>query len=345
VPPRRPPPPPPGLLAPAVPSKAQIDAVERLVWDNVHSVEALEAPALRAVLPVLKEVRDELRRDLARWLATAPNGAERFTAQRLRVALRQVEGAIQAAARLEPAMASALKMGRNDAGTLAVSSLDTEIARFGSIFGESIRPIQLDTAAVIARGDRLLWKRHMVSAARYGGQVGDDIRHQLAVGVARGETFAELKARLVRHGGPRGLVALRGRLGDPDVVAEHISEGLFARYRWWAERLVRTELMHGYNLQHREGIALLNQNLDAGQEPYVRLWDAAADRRVCPICYGLDGKTAAMDGTFPGGYDHPPAHPNCRCVEVAWHRSWGSIAGERQHADPFTRRAMIAPAQ
>ncbi len=328
--PPRPPPPPPGLLAPPVPSKAQLDAVHRLVWDNVHAVEALEAPALRAILPVLKQVRDELRRDLARWLSTAHDANDRFTAQRMRVALRQVQASIDAAARLEPVMASALKLGRRDTGALAAASLETEIARFGSVFGESIRPVQLDTAAVIARGDRLMWKRHKISGARYGGQVGDDIRHQLAVGVAKGETFAELKARLVKHGGPRGMVALRGRLGDPNAVAEYIAEGLFARYRHWAERLVRTELMHAYNLQHQQGLALLNQNLDAGQEPYVRLWDAAADRRVCPICRGLDGKTAPMDGLFVGGYDHPPAHPYCRCVEVAWHASWGTIPGERQ---------------
>jgi hypothetical protein len=29
-----------------------------------------------------------------------------------------------------------------------------------------------------------------------------------------------------------------------------------------------------------------------------------------------------LPGTFPGGYKHPPAHPNCRCVLVAWRPEW-----------------------
>lgn len=312
-----------------------MQAVDRLVWDNVHAVEALEPAALRAVLPILKDVRDELRRDLARWLAGAPDGAERYTAQRMRVALRSVESAIAAAQRLEPAMHQALRFGDEATGLLAAGSLDTEIARFGSMFGDAIRPVQIDAAAIIAKGDELLIKRHTVSAARYGGQVADDIRHQLAVGVARSETFAELKARLVKHGGPRGLVALRGRLGDPNAVAEFISEGLFARYRHWAERLVRTEMMHAYNLQHRAGIALLNDTLAPGEAPFVRRWNAAADRRTCPFCRELDDTTAPLDGSFKFGILHPPAHPYCRCVEVAWHPSWGDIEGERRAKGPI----------
>jgi hypothetical protein len=30
--------------------------------------------------------------------------------------------------------------------------------------------------------------------------------------------------------------------------------------------------------------------------------------------------------TFPGGFAHPPAHPNCRCVLVAWRPEWDAPA-------------------
>lgn len=326
---------PAGLGAPGTPSAAQLEAVDRLVWDNVHAIEALEPVALRSVLPVLRHVRDELRRDLAAWLVTAPDGAERYTAQRMRVALRSVEAAIATAQRLEPEMHKALRFGDEATGYLAASSLDNEIARFGSMFGESIRPVNIEAAAIVARGDQLLFKHHKVSAARYAGQVGDDIRHQLAVGVAKGETFAQLKARLVKMGGPAGRVMLRGREGDPNALAAVISEGLFQRHRYWAERLVRTELMHAYNLQHRAGIELLNSTLGPDEAPFVRRWNAAADRRVCPFCRALDNTTAPIEGPFQWGIMHPPAHPNCRCVEVAWHPSWGDIEGERAAKGPI----------
>jgi hypothetical protein len=333
---------PAGSAAPGVPSKAQLEAVDRLVWDNVHAVEALEPAALRSVLPVLRQVRDELRRDLAAWLARAPDNAERFTAQQMRNALRSVEAAIATAQRLEPEMAQALRFGGEATGYLAAASLDTELARFGSIFGESIRPLNIEAAAIVARGDDLLWKRYATSAARYAGQIGDDIRHQLAVGVAKGETFAQLKARLVRVGGPTGPIVLRGRMGDPTAVAEVIGEGLFKRYRYVAERLVRTELMHAYNLQHRVGIELLNDTLQPGELPFERLWNAAADRRVCPFCRELDNTTAPIGGAFAYGIEHPPAHPNCRCVEVAWHPSWGTLPGERR---PVGRSPSTASAR
>ena len=37
---------------------------------------------------------------------------------------------------------------------------------------------------------------------------------------------------------------------------------------------------------------------------------------VCPICQGLQGTSAPVNGTWPNGLAHPPAHPNCRCTMV-----------------------------
>lgn len=42
---------------------------------------------------------------------------------------------------------------------------------------------------------------------------------------------------------------------------------------------------------------------------------ATADDVVCPICEELDGETRAFDGMYRGGYDSPPIHVACRCVE------------------------------
>jgi SPP1 gp7 family putative phage head morphogenesis protein len=45
-----------------------------------------------------------------------------------------------------------------------------------------------------------------------------------------------------------------------------------------------------------------------------RKWLAAPD--CCDICQEIDGETADLDGTYPGGVDGAPLHPNCRCNEV-----------------------------
>lgn len=44
-----------------------------------------------------------------------------------------------------------------------------------------------------------------------------------------------------------------------------------------------------------------------------RMWIASAGS--CPICRGLDGETATLDGRFTGGVRNPPAHPGCTCTQ------------------------------
>lgn len=45
----------------------------------------------------------------------------------------------------------------------------------------------------------------------------------------------------------------------------------------------------------------------------AKRWDATWEG-VCPECDALDGTDVGLFESFPGGYDRPPAHPNCRCV-------------------------------
>ena len=336
--------PPPGALAPATPSAAAIGEVRALIAQQGDLIDALDKGAMRALLPALVDARNEMRQGLLAWLRTAPNGDERYTAQRHRKALLVLQSAIDRAVQLGHDVQTTLVDNGRAAGELSIRNLTEQVARFGEIFGETVTPIDLDTAALLAKGDKLRFKHYRTSAARYAGQVGEDIRHQLAVGVASNETFSQLKARLVKLGGPSGLVFTRGMAGDDGAVAEQIAEGLFRRHRYWAERLVRTELIEAYNQGHREGIGELNEHRDpATTSEYLKRWDSSLDKRICTVCRGLDRTVARHGGTFRGGYDHPPAHPNCRCVLVAWHASWGDIAGEIPPHETATQIAAMTP--
>lgn len=301
-------------------SSAKVEAVQRLVRESVQAVDALSPVALRAVLPALRAVRDELQADVRGWLDGADYRSS-FTALQRTGMLRALEGTLDRVKELDPAMAGALAAGRHATGPLAIHNLDTEITRLSAIFGNGMPQLpDIKTAAVLAQGDKLLWRRHESSAKRYAGQVGDDIKHLLAVGVAKHESIEQLVARLRKLGpGPR----VSG--GDPGADAARIAEGMFARHRWWADRLVRTEVMHAYNVQHDVATVHANENRPDGEPEYVRRWDASMDSKVCPICAGLDGKTAPIGGMFPGGYDSPPAHAACRCVSLAWSPAWGEM--------------------
>lgn len=323
-------------------TREQVDGVRRLVREQVAAVEHLEPAALKPVIEVFAQARKELQDDLRRWMRDVEDPTEQFTAYQWRVMLRSLEATLDTlgikledmierrpvrATKVERAMLDGLRKGTRHTGALSVKALESEIVRLGHIFGQSLVGPQVDQAIVLARGDRLLFKSKALpsSAARYGGTVAEDLRFQLSVGVARGETFEQLVQRLRRIGGPTGPVAVRGIFGHPSAIIEDIPEGLFRRYRHFAERLVRTEMMNAYNIQHREGIRLLNEERAKGDPEYLRRWDASADSRVCDVCRWLNGKLARIGADFPGGYDHPPAHPNCRCVELAWLASWPEI--------------------
>ncbi len=336
--------PPPGALAPARPSAAAVGEVRALIAQQGDLIDSLDKASMRALLPALVDARNELRQGLLAWLRVAPDGDERYTAQQHRKALLLLQRALDRAAELGHDVEATLVDNGRKAGQLSINNLQEQVARFGEVFGETVTPIDFDTAAALAKGDKLRYKHYRTSAARYAGQVGDDIRHQFAVGVAKNETFSQLKARLVRLGGPSVLVYTRGKAGDPGAIAEQIAEGLFRRHRHWAERLVRTELIGAYNDQHDAGIGLLNEHRDeATTDEYLMRWDASLDKRICPVCRGLDRTVALQAGTFRGGYKRPPAHPNCRCVLVAWHASWGDIAGEIPPHGKATRKPLPAP--
>lgn len=295
---------------------AQVAQAMSLIADEAAR---LPESAVRALIPVLAQARVELSQGLAMWLRDVPNGEERFTAQRYRVALLTLETALSVVEeRVTEGTARVLRDQLPAATAMASRHLVEQVAIFGPVFGQAIDPPSIERAALVAEGRKMLVPRFENSAARYSGQVRKDITQQLAIGVVKGESFDEMTDRLQRLGGPRGLVYTRGRAGVPGARAEQISEGLFRRYRYWGERLVRTEAMNAYNVMHETALEEAEED-DPG---YMQRWDASADRRVCAICRSLDGATAKLGGSFGMGITRPPAHPNCRCVLTPWRKEW-----------------------
>ncbi len=311
----------PGLDAPAQPSRRQLAEVRALIEHTSTRLAAMPESAMAQLGPVLAQAQREVARDLRRWLARVPNGDLRFTTQQYRALLLQLGGAFRTITDIAPELERELRTTSRRMGQRALEDMAHEYARMLDVFGgprHGPGRLDLDAARIMTSGERYLVPRFRTSSARYVGQVRSDIQRELAVGVLRGESITALTDPLVRLGGPRGLVALRGVAGEPGAETEVIAEGLFRRYRYWAHRLVRTELQSATNGLLDEGI----RELRARDAAVVRRWDASIDGRVCPICRELHNTTAPVNGTFPGGYDGAPAHPNCRCRVGAWRRGW-----------------------
>lgn len=280
-------------------------------------VAKLSTTGLQKLTGVLDAAELELSRALSEWKALG-KGDDRFTPQVYRNALAQIRGTLE---HIKGPMADeislVLKHGGTLAAGLATKHLITEVERFSTLFEGSVRPIAIEAASVLAEGKALVWKRFENSAKRYAGQVGEDIHKQLAIGVVRGETIDQMTTRLAKLGGPRGLVYTRGAPGTPGAKAEYIAEGLFGRYRHYAERLAVTETVNAYNEMALVGM----DDLEAHDPGYFKRWDAALDARTCAECAQYDDLVVALDSKFKG-IDHPPLHPRCRCAVVVWRKEW-----------------------
>lgn len=84
-----------------------------------------------------------------------------------------------------------------------------------------------------------------------------------------------------------------------------------------AERIARHETMLAVSEGQRQS---WDQAVEAGllDEDSERTWITVGDEKVCPICEGLDGKTAKLGESYESDgeeYDGPPAHVSCRCTE------------------------------
>lgn len=315
--------------------------VEGLLGQISAEVSALPGPAMRAMAPILHQAEAELSRDLAKWLRTVENGEARFGAQQLRVALVQIRGAMRQMRGLNPALFDVLVQANGPAGSLALGHLARQAERFSMLFEGSLRPLPIQPAAVLARGDRLLIRRFRASSARYGEWAATEIQRQLAVGVVRGETFDQMIKRIQRLSPTARSVA--GMVKGPGQTADDLARVLGERIRNRAELIVRTEVINAYNAHAYDGIAAAAEE----DEGYRMRWDAAADSRLCPWCRSLDGKVAKVDEEFERGVEHPPLHPRCRCALTPWHVEWGespALGAPVRHGQGPTEEELAAAA-
>jgi len=105
---------------------------------------------------------------------------------------------------------------------------------------------------------------------------------------------------------------LRKALGEGIAGGEGVSElservsGVFkTRTKAEAERIARTEVISASNGAELEAYK---------QSGVIEKKEWLAEPDACEICAALDGEVVKLNKMFSGGFDFPPAHPNCKCT-------------------------------
>lgn len=276
--------------------------------------------------PVFAQAERELAARLRDWITKTSDGALRWTAHSYRSALVQIKAG---AAELDRAMFDRLRHAGGRAQELAIQHLVEQVAFLSGSFRGAERLISVNASAQIAATRSYLVPRYRTSAARYAwgrGRVGvaADMQKRLATDILIGAPVHETVDRLVASGGPRGYVALRGVAGEENAIVEYIPEGLFARYRYWADRIVRTEVSSAYGAQGHDSMQAAAQVLPELRRRWM------GDVTACiHVCLPMVGQVVGINDAFSTGMGdlvmYPPAHPSCGCTAVPFAPSWASL--------------------
>jgi len=274
----------------------------------------LSDPELEDVLPVLYDIRSEVAEALKDFLKREDPASE-YSLQKHRALVVQLDDAIKTAEEdLPRATVRELRGGAAKTGRISIEKLRRMVEEGERRFAGAASSLRIPVAKVLTNVDRTMMGRYAYRSQRYAGDVGRRIRNDLATGVIRGESIDQLAKRLL--GGRYTATAKRGAT----AVADGMADSMFFRNKADAERLVRTEMVNAYTENQLESMKQLNED-DPG---WKKMWDAANDMRVCPLCYDLDEQVVDYDKNFKGGIKGPPLHPNDRCSIVPWHERWSA---------------------
>ena len=269
------------------------------------------AMATRAGKTPTRKLLERAAKDLARRIQAATalrgGGAEPFTVVQMRVTLKQVEAVLHPLQKGLLGMVS--EQGRAAAEASAAGALDYLRVAEARYRGVASAPLPLSEAqvldAAVVGADASVLRRLSGDPgkgggilARYGGNVIDDFEE-------------ELRQRFVQK--------------TPwDEVRENITERspfLQGKPAFWAERIVRTEVMGANNRANVEVMRAADEELG----DMVKIISCVFDARTGSDSIAVHGQIRRPDEPFDswfGKFQHPPDRPNDRAVVVPHRISW-----------------------
>lgn len=278
------------------------EAVRALGVSRKDALDLASKIGQKEALAFLKAADAELTARLTRNIRAKRGG--KFTAVQMRAALEQIRFVTNEVKR--SMRASVLSIG-GKASDLATGNVISYLDKANKQFSGVASPLAIREASMLMKAKmgvessvlrRMSTERKDGILDRYGDQVLSTFEQKLAVGVAVGKTWEEMREDIIN--------------ASPFLKSQPAS---------WADRIVRTEVMGAYNRATWEATKEANDQLG----DLVRILAATFDDRTGWDSYQVHGQIRRTGEAFQwagGLYQHPPNRPNDREVIVPHRISW-----------------------
>ena len=231
----------------------------------------------------------------------------------------------------------------------------SHIGRLEEAFEGITTPLRIAAAAQVGAVGRpqtnLIVDRIPQSVDRYTAAMRQRFGAVIATGLASGATKRDMVRSLIgaTRGGPSGEVSTAAVVLPNGTVervrTENIPEGLFKRYEYWAERIVRTEVANAYNTSKLVALQEARNDLPDLKKKII----ATFDNRTAYDSFYVHGQVRDVDKPFTDGagrvYQNPPARPNDRETIIPWRTAWPdtSISAPKSDAEVNAVKSTLGP--
>jgi hypothetical protein len=295
----------------------------------VTLTDATGRAAHHELLSVLEAADLEVAKRLLK-ISPKPNGELRFTAAQAISSRLQIQLVIEKTKlKLDPTITGAGTAAMDKAiasGAQILAKLEKEFK------GATVSPnilAAMQQSHVLRGPKAALVTSVATSLDRYGHEMGQQFSRIIQVGLVSGATNDQMLAALIAHGGPRGRVSLAAKETAPGVVQRiregDIPEGLFTRHKFWAERIIRTEVAYAFNGAKLEQ---LRQMRTDGLHVLKKIC-AHFDSRTAADSVAVHGQIRELEQLFTDGagrqYIQPPGRPNDRETILPWFDDWAEV--------------------
>lgn len=269
---------------------------------HIRKLLSMQEAEAQRIIEVYRRVQMVLRKRLAAW--SGYRNQDRFTAQRLRGVLLQVEEALKM---WESSLFDSLGFGVRDTSIFALDNLRSEIEAYEKHFTGAVLAIDLDALRIATDTTNFLVNQYSVSFQRWSRESRDRIASSLQEGIASEATAEQM---------------IGGLLGS------------WSDHEWELRRIVRTELHNVYNVSKIRGM----QELRSRQLPDLKkALLHPMDRRTADDSKLLARMNPIVDLDKPFRYIYsppgsskeyyrefmaPPDRPNDRAILIPYRESW-----------------------